>query len=367
MKKIALYPYDISNLHLLLYKDLLHGVPAGDFLCLTPKGWGYEQEDAGFKIGIHTGITVKSCFEEGIEEADLLVITESILPIPYEEILGKTEDALRKNKEVMVLRKFHLDEERQLWEKAEACNNLRVYFGNKVEAPKEIEPENASMEEIPVPVIMVIGAGERCCKFDIQLELRNTLLKNGYSITQIGTRNYCEIFGFHSFPQFMLDNSTYKESEKVIGFYNYMQSLYKKENPDVFIIGVPGGAFPFDKEFHNQFGITHFLVSHAVLPDYVIFSTLYIDSLPEYLSQARIQLKNRYGYDVDQVFISNYALDYATSKSDQALTYITCKTPSIKEKTRGQKVRNIYDSQDKKDSMGQLIDTLQEYADLTII
>lgn len=372
MSKIALYPYDISNLHLLQHKNLLNfdapdSGTEDSFVCIAPRGWGYAGEDAGHKVGLDTGIPVRSDYEEAIGDADILLITESIFPISDRDVMKKIRSALDKDTEVILIRAGSAEFEAELNAMEQVNKRLKLYRGNRFDIQKNMESKNLGMEEIPAPIIMVIGAGERCCKFDIQLELRGTLLENGYTVSQIGSKQYSELFGFHSFPQFMLDNSKYQESQKIIGFNKYMQLLYREENPDVIIIGVPGGVFPFDKEFHNNFGITNFLVSNAVMPDYVIFSSLYIDSLKEYLGEAEHQIANKYGYDIDRIFVSNHALDYAASKSENALTYITCKTASVKSKIKDSGIGTIYDSEYKKEAMEHLIGTLQDYANITVL
>lgn len=367
MKKTAIYPYDISNLHLLLYKEHLKFKSDDVFICITPRGWGYEQEDAGYKVGLHTGISVNSDFEKSIQDIDILLVADSILPIQNNDIVSKIEIALHKNIQVIVLRQLDWGLEEQLKKRAKECKNLYICSGNSMELSCDAEKEELSMEEIPAPIILVVGAGERCCKFDVQLELRKALLGNGYTVSQIGSKQYCEFLGFHSFPRFMLNDSKYMESEKIIAFNKYVQLLYRQENPDVIIIGVPGGVFPFDREFHNNFGITNYLVSNAVSPDYVIFNSLYIDMIPKYIRDMEEQIQNRYGYEIDEIFVSNFALDYSTSKSDKELKYITCSTSSIKKKTQGLHTFNIYDDGDKKEFADILINTLQDYSNLAII
>ena len=44
----------------------------------------------------------------------------------------------------------------------------------------DIEMADTGIDEIPAPIVLVLGAGERCCKFDVQLELRKALLEHGY-------------------------------------------------------------------------------------------------------------------------------------------------------------------------------------------
>lgn len=367
MRKIALYPYDVSNLHLLLHRAMIDISDEDIIECVSPGGWGYENEDAGYKVGINTGILVKSDLNSLINKIDVLIITESVLPLPGTELIEKIENVLDNGKRVTVFRKMDEDCEKQLIEKSHVNRNLEVYAGNPLKPYTDIEMADTGIDEIPAPIVLVLGAGERCCKFDVQLELRKALLEHGYVLTQIGSKNYCESFGFHSFPDFMSEHSEYTEREKIIGFNKYVKMLYMQEKPDVVIIGVPGGVFPFDDYFNNNFGIINFYVSNAIAPDYVIFNALYVDALSEYLKAVKRRLHDKYGYETDQVFISNYALNYAVSKSDQILTYLTCKTSSLIERTKGLDTYNIYDRSSKKNSIHKLIDTLQEYANISVI
>lgn len=369
MKRIVLYPYDVTDIHVLQHMDMTVYLNKEDLrlFCVAPRGWGYEGEDAGAKIGIATKICVESDYNRLIKNADTLIITESFLPISETEIIHKIEDALLNGIEVIVLRKLSLSVHKLLFEKAHDNLNLKLYVGNKIRLNDDIDINDKTIEKVPAPIILVIGAGERCCKFDVQLELRRELRKRNYKITQIGSKNYSEFYGFHSFPDFMLSYGEDSESNKIIGFNKYILQLYKEENPDVIIIGVPGGAFPYDDFFHNEFGILNYYVSHAVMADYIIFNSLYVDNLQEYLNDVINQLYNKYDYEVDQIYVSNFALNYPVSKSDKELSYITCNTQFVIEKTTGTSTFTIFDKKSKEKSLNKLVSTLQEYAYISVL
>ena len=366
MKKIALYPYDISNLHILMYKSFAGITHEDAIACIAPTGWGYESEDAGYKLGIKTGIQVKNDLKI-VDDMDVLIITDSILPLPNTYIIESIDRALLHNVKVVVLRKVDADLQILLREKAGECSNLILYIGNPIQLHSDIDMIDKTIEKIPAPIILVLGAGERCCKFDVQLALREALHRNKYTVTQVGSKSYCEFFGFHSFPDFMMDYGKYPEQEKIVGFNKYIRQLYMSENPDVIIIGVPGGAFPFDDYFHNDFGLINYYVSNAIVPDYVIYNSLYVDAFPEYLKDVKNRLYHKFDYEVDQVFVSNYALNYAVSKSDLVLSYITCKTPTIISQIKELGVYNIYDEKMKSNAIETVIGTLHEYAKISII
>lgn len=367
MKKIALYPYDVSNIHLLLHKEMIDASDEDVIVCISPRGWGYEDEDAGYKIGIDTGFWVKSDFDGLCKDIDILIVTESILPLDNTDVTEKIDKVLSDGKRVIILRKMDAHFEKQMIEKSRSIKQLDVYSGNNIKLYSDIKIDEFCIDDIPVPIILVVGSGERCCKFDVQMDLRDKLIESGYKLTQIGSKNYCEFLGFHSFPMFMLDHNDYSERERIIGFNKYIRMLYMLENPDLIIIGVPGGVFPFDSYFDNNFGITNFFVSNAILPDYVIFNAIYVDDISEYLETVKSRVECRFNYEINQMFVSNYAFNYSVSLADKSLTYITCKTPDLLKRISGIDASNIYDSKQKECYVKKIIDTLHEYADVSVL
>ena len=106
---------------------------------------------------------------------------------------------------------------------------------------------------------------------------------------------------------------------------------------------------------------------YSIVKHYVIYNSLYVDTLSGFLETMKKNLNNRYGYETDQIFISNYALNYPASKLGQVLTYLTCKTSALLARVNGLDIYNIYDCNSKKNSINKLISTLQEYAGISVI
>jgi peptide maturation system protein (TIGR04066 family) len=139
------------------------------------------------------------------------------------------------------------------------------------EAAQRIFGEDDLTLDIDTPVIFVLGTGERTNKFEIQLALRENMMKMGYKASQVGTREYCELLGFHSFPRFMFGNGI-SEISKIASFNRFIKSLERDECPDVIIIGVPRGIMPFNNRLPNGYGILAYEVSQAVTPDSTVYS-----------------------------------------------------------------------------------------------
>ena len=83
---------------------------------------------------------------------------------------------------------------------------------------------------------MIVGTGANTGKFDIQLRVREMFLSGGYKVSQIGSKSYCELWGFHSFPDFM--NKTLNAAEKIVRFNHYVNYIANSEDADIVIVGV---------------------------------------------------------------------------------------------------------------------------------
>ena len=95
-------------------------------------------------------------------------------------------------------------------------------------------------------MVFVASVIENTNKFDVQLGLRKFLQEEGYKVSQIGTKEYCELFGFHAIPEFMYANQL-SEADKIVWFNRICKSIELQEKPDIFIIGVPGATMVFNE------------------------------------------------------------------------------------------------------------------------
>jgi peptide maturation system protein (TIGR04066 family) len=173
--------------------------------------------------------------------------------------------------------------------------------------------QEPSLQEIYEPIVAVAGLWEDIDKFEVSLVLREKFLANGYSITQVGSRNCCELFGFHSFPIFMYD-STLDAVTKVIYFNRWVKQLSITEKPDVIIITIPGAVQNFSERFTKGFGVLPHLVFQAVVADFLVFCTMYNNSSTKFLDEVSTMCKYRYGSEVDCYHMSNLLFDLNASK-----------------------------------------------------
>ncbi len=371
-EKLLIYPYNMQITPVLRHNSLLSGY---DISCLiSPNGWGFTGKDAGIAdSGPDIGITVSSDFEKALDLCDTVMIIEPHLPFSFEKnILHKIKLAIKSNKNIICL----LQLEKQTVEEIDSlCNCQGVYFkyfnGAQNILSEDIHFENESIEEIDTPIILLTGIAERTNKFEIQLTLREKIQKSGYKISQVGSRSYCEMLGFHSFPSFMFSSGV-TEVNKVLMFNRFIKKIEETEEPDIIIIGVPGGIMPFNRMFTNKFGLLAFEISQAILPDVVIASLLYEDYKPEGFDIYANSIKYKLGFDVDFFNVANTQFDWARAYEEKVLSYLSLDYKFIDEKktnfTKNEiPVFNILNKDDSDNMVNQAIEKLTGYADVQIV
>lgn len=184
----------------------------------------------------------------------------------------------------------------------------------------EIEKLDTISEEqrLEIPVIFVAGVSPYTEKFHVQLALRKRLLDNGYKVSQIGSKEYSGLFGFHSCPVFMsepMDNT-----KRILLFRKYVKYIEQNEQPDIIVIGIPGGIMGINRKHHFDFGMTAYMVSQAVEPDYVIMSMLYgQDYTKEQLEEINQCCKYKLNFEIDSFHLSNSFYDPASLKNEQLI------------------------------------------------
>ncbi len=362
-ERAVIYPYDIELAPVVRHSGLLEAFDIAGLA--SPKGWGMENRDAGCADkGSILKTYIYSDFKGLLDTCDTVIFSRPYNTIDRKRLVHpKIVYAAEAKKNIVCI--MDMDEEAQ-GEVSRLCEKEGVYFKyygyGGITGDFEVEREN--LNEINTPVIFVLGTAERTHKFEIQLALREAMLDMGYSVSQIGSRSYCELLGFHSFPSFMYSCSI-PESRKIVLFNRFIKSIENRENADVIIIGIPGGIMPFNKAFTNRFGITAYEVCNAITPDAVVLSSLYEDYKPEYFENISSSIKYKLGLEVDCHNISNIKVDWNNSREQMA--YITLDSKFIDEKNRGfhelnMPVYNVLNAEDSKNMAHSLVDKLSEYS-----
>lgn len=364
-QRLMVYPFDNEFLPAVRYPELISDYTPTKLVSL--RGWGLAGKDAGTagRIG-KTGLSVSEDFEEALLECDTVLFVDSHQKPDFDKILyPKMLKVIDNGKNILCAASVEDKAKEQL---AGLASNRGVscYFlkDNKTYAT----PVKNEIYNINTPVVFVLGIAERTNKFAIQLALRKHLLEDGYKVTQIGTKDYCELLGFHSMPGFMYGKSL-SEAEKITLFNHYVKSLEVSEKPDIIVIGLPGGTMKFNNKYTNQFGIMAYEISQAVIPDASICSILYEDYKQSFFENVLTSLKYKLGFKVDCFNISNYQFDWGRSDTTSQMAYTLLESAAVTEKAKSWSVSetavyNILDDNHADEMYRLIMDKLSDYAEV---
>ena len=310
MKKVVLFPYSYNCCEILRYSNM---IPDYEIVgVLAPSGWGIEGKDASVVDGgKEIGINILSSINYNIDFDGILVIADCKNEYVEQAVMIYVEDVLEHNKEVI----FVMEVSDKIKDVCSSKPHLITYFPKQ---PQDVY-NGKKLLQIDTPIVMVVGAHELTHKFKIQLEINEYFKKAGYKVSHIGSKQYGELFGVHSFPEFMYNNIS--ETNKIYGFNQYIRKIEKQEQPDIIVIGVPGGIMPYSEKFPGYFGITMFEVMQAITPDILIMSCLYENYNVEYFENLATSIRYKYGIDVDAFNISTFQVDTSESEQTKVLQY----------------------------------------------
>lgn len=365
-EKAIIYPFDIYSAPIVRHKQSLTNYEIVGVV--SPNGWGITGKDAGIVDGgTFMGISVCSNFEDMLDNCDTVIFTESANWIDFDKNLyPKIVSTIKAKKNIVLSFKLNADIREELireCEKSEVCFKC-INEGSNIFVQSL---ETDALCEINTPVIFILGTTDRTHKFEIQLSLREHLLKMGYRVGQIGSRNGCELFGVHSFPEFMYDHAI-SGSNKIIMFNRYIKKIEEEEEPDVLVIGIPGGIMPLNKKHTNNFGLMAFKVANAISPDAVVFSSTYEEYTPDYFEKIATSIKYKLGFEVDAYVLSNIKIDWESSNESQ-LHYLKIDSGFVNEKVcfhRKERVPvyNILNQTDSTKLVNLIVDKLTKYGDV---
>lgn len=373
-KNTILYPFDSESVSILRHSML---VVDNDIVGLvSPNGWGFNLKDASCADnGKHIGVIIQDNFENMLEECNTLMLTDSFIHLDYERVLlPKLNKAIQKKKNILCTLNLSKKMINKIAQDCEDNGASFKHYGLTLDSNSYCNYPKIEKEfiyDIKTPIVFVFGIAERTYKFEIQLSIREELLKMGYKVSQVGSRNYCELMGFHSFPDFMYSNSII-ESNKVVLFNHFIKKIEVEENPDIIIIGIPGGIMPFNNKFTNRFGILAYQVSQAVTPDYSIFSVLFEDYFPEFFENISKMVRYRLGFDIDSFNLGNVIFDGVKSDLEDKMIYtmIDCKIIDKKKEELNRIKDNIYNILNGNDAISianNIIYKLGEYGAMEVI
>ena len=204
--QLGIYPFSTEAVPLVRHSELLDQYRISALV--SPKSWGYENQI--FEVGA-VRLLVSSSLEKTLPQMDTLFVPElQVSEIVEKQIINNICGAAPHLHMIHCVGKM---KDQNLIQLKNACKKANCSLNILSSAKQSLEfygikrEHSGVLQQISVPVVAVAGLWENTDKFEVTLSLREHLLKEGYRVSQVGSRPYCELFGFHSFPEFMFDSS----------------------------------------------------------------------------------------------------------------------------------------------------------------
>ena len=294
-KRLAIFPFSKELNSLIFNKDQLQDYEL--VYAITPRGWDNSEDlQAPFKKIIYDEDSF--FLNQHISNVDTVLLCKPTLDVDaslYTNIIDSAADLGIKiiyDKQLAALLK---NKSQKDWE----C----------LESHEIVEVDKHELLNIDIPVILVLGLGENCEKWDVQLGLRDFFLKKGYTVNLISNKPLLQLFGASVFPP-IVDSTNYTFEQQVRGINSFIKSVELRGNLDLIIIDVPGAILKYNRHIPNGYGYAPFLISNAVVPDLSIISLYCGYYEKEHIEEIKKSCLYRMGVNVNYFHLSSNVCQY---------------------------------------------------------
>lgn len=366
INKAFIYPYSRSFAAYL--RHIKHFNIFNIVAAVTPGKWANDNYDVGYiDDGENIGIPISLDYDHCLNECDTVIWANYDYYSNndfYKTVLLRIKKAMAAGKNIVCFEQLSSEEENDLQNYAETNNIMFIYKPNN----SPFDCYSDLPDEIDVPIISVLGMTENCSKFDTELSIYRLLSDKGYKVSLISSKSNADLLGVQSFPSFMYSNN-YNEIEKINLYSNFVKSIARHQQPDVILLGIPGGLIPFNKIHNMHYGITAYEIFSIIKPDYNIVN-IWADYLSNTVIDDLINIcKYRHGIKIDAIGISNISIfnDHSTIDREHQeyniynLQWVDDKIASYGfEHRSGLKLYNIKKNTSMEKLVNDVIDTLSE-------
>ncbi len=201
-------------------------------------------------------------FEECLARADAIIFAENTMGYSYDGYQKRVQMALDSGKKIYaglaLLDKIQIDTDK-------VCILQ--------ESTSSDEVVSSDKKEIDIPVVSVMGLGENCDKFGLQVKIKKVIEKQGYSVLALCSNVLGGFLGMENFPSFLYSKfMSYPEKINALNQWIYEKVI--QQEYDVILVGCPGGISEFEKYETNYYGELPLIISNALDVD-AGFATLY--------------------------------------------------------------------------------------------
>lgn len=378
--KLLLFPYDRESTPLLRCTMFLRKydiIPC----CLKGAGLSCGEDASVADAGEKVGITIINDFEAGLEEADEVLFVNANGKIIYDQIIypkilraikkgkrvydfvskGEAVDTIRNQCYYDATKYYHVDQLDQ--ELLFVENNRKIVIDEDYLDTAKLQ----GLADITTPVITVLGTSDNTRKFDMQVAVYCELLKLGYKVSWIGSKEYTCMVNGHRFPLSLIKQN-YSEQEQILLFNRYIKNIEELEIPDVILIGVPGGIMPCNKIMTGDSGALAYKVCQSVPMDILVLSVFREEYLDVYFEEMELLTKYRFGHQADIINICNRQIEWTELEMALVKTvpFVTADLEEMKkyilrmQKLTNTAIMNVTDIENTKKKIKYILDILSE-------
>ena len=282
---------------------------------VTPEGWGADGEDfSSLDGGLPTGVQLSNDFDRALDKADAVLFADGPIPLPEKYLLGKIARALEAKKQV-VLEKIPEGLAGKL-----PLDRVEILQENDPVSVTKPQMQDPEIRTIPVPVVFVLGTGPHTNKLEVQTALGKYFREQGYSVSQVASRNLGNILGYHTVPESVFSQAA-TTKDRIILLNRYFHKIYLRDKPEVMIIGLPGGIMPVNPIRFDELGEKAYLISQAVTPDAAVLCTYAFEFNQDYVEKMQAICQYRLGTAVKHLVVSGteMSLSPETSQTEYSM------------------------------------------------
>lgn len=313
MKKLAIYPFIYEHRELIMYSDYMKNYQLA--ACVTLNKVETECFMREFK-GLPE-IIISEEFEKAIKVCDtVLCLFSSDILLKKEKYIEKIEQALQSGKEILLSRECN---DYLGLEKKDGISILGKYDGNGyISETKQVE----YIRNIEIPAIGIMGLGRFCNKFCTESEVYEFFRKSGYKILHFGSKEYVPLYGGKLIPEFVFDRSI-PVTTRIIKWNQYLFDTCNREQPDLVIVGMPGGIMPLNNKILNDYGEIPFILSSGIKIDVGILCSFFYDQVDEkYFNEYKNYCKYKMNCSADFIVMSNSSCRFNLDSQESILEYL---------------------------------------------
>ncbi|MDR2569150.1 MAG: TIGR04066 family peptide maturation system protein [Oscillospiraceae bacterium] len=341
-EQVTIYPYNNDYEPFINHKSMIHSMEI--ISLVSPKGWGMtgdviNSDDSLMEVHDNFSVGINSCTTVWFVEDDLI-------PLPHELLFLNVTEAIEKKKKII----FSRYKDKQLYQEVDRMIPTEL----KLTPPRYEVYDNLfnpkKLYSINIPIVIIAGISEKTDKFSIQVKLRNQFMKRGYKVSSVSTRLDSSIIGMHPLPSFMLDNHKSTE-ERILEYNHFIKHLELIEQPEIIIIGIPGGVLPYNNYLYNKFGVMAFEICNSVRCDCAVLCSLFSDYSHDYFDEIAEGLFNKYEMDILYHHIAARMRDNLhDSINEYEFNYLSLDENYVKEKIKACGIMNAYNMLDVNDA-----------------